>query len=110
MTDRYLKDAYGDYAESEKLYMPVSATDARLHPKRVIYGMEIGDDSIAIDAEWLLEEGRFANEYAGKKLAVTVAENGEINASLDDKQITIHRMYWFAWYSFHPKTALIEGN
>jgi hypothetical protein len=110
MTDRYLKDAYGDYAESEKLYMPVSATDARLHPKRVIYGMEIGDDSIAIDAEWLLEKGQFANEYAGKKLIVTVADNGETNASLDDEQITIHRMYWFAWYSFHPRTALIDSN
>ena len=110
MTDRYLKDAYGDYAESEKLYMPVSATDARLHPKRVIYGMEIGDDSIAIDAEWLLEEGQFANEYSGKKLVITVADNGEVDASLDDEQITIHRMYWFAWYSFHPRTALIDGN
>lgn len=110
MTDRYLKDAYGDYAESEKLYMPVSATDARLHPKRVIYGMEIGGDSIAIDAEWLLEEGRFANKYEGKKLVVNVAENGEIDASLDNQQITIHRMYWFAWYSFHPRTALIDGS
>jgi len=110
MTDRYLKDAYGDYAESEKLYMPVSATDARLHPKRVIYGMEIGDDSIAIDAEWLLEAGQFANEYAGKKLVITVADNGEVDASLDDEQITIHRMYWFAWYSFHPRTALIDGD
>jgi hypothetical protein len=110
MTDRYLKDAYGDYAKSEKLYMPVSATDARLHPKRVIYGMEIGDDSIAVDAEWLLEEGQFANKYAGKKLVITVADNGEVDASLDDQQITIHRMYWFAWYSFHPRTALINSN
>jgi hypothetical protein len=110
MTDRYLKDAYGDYAESEKLYMPVSATDARLHPKRVIYGMEIGDDSIAVDAEWLLEEGQFANEYTGKKLVITVADNGEVDASLDDQQITIHRMYWFAWYSIHPRTSLINGN
>ena len=109
-SDRYMKDAYGDYAESERLYMPVSATDARLHPKRVIYGMEIDDSSIAIDAEWLLKEGRFSNEYDSKKLLITMSDNGEVIASLDGQQITIHRMYWFAWYSFHPKTALIDGN
>jgi hypothetical protein len=95
-SDSYMKDAYGDYAESERLYMPVSATDARLHPKRVIYGMEIGDQSVAIDAEWLLKEGRFSNEYVGKELVIKMADNGEVNASLDGQQVTIHRMYWFA--------------
>jgi hypothetical protein len=109
-SDRYQKDAYGDYAESEKLYMPVSATDARLHPKRVVYAMEIGDTAIAIDAEWLVAEGSFSNEYEGKTLLVSLANNGEIEASLEGQSITIHRMYWFAWYSFHPKTALIEGS
>jgi hypothetical protein len=109
-SDRYLKDAYGDYAESEKLYMPVSATDARLHPKRVVYAMEIGDAAIAIDAEWLAAEGSFSNEYEGKTLLVSLASSGEISATLEDQPLTIHRMYWFAWYSFHPKTALIEGT
>jgi hypothetical protein len=109
-SDRYLKDAYGDYHESERLYMPVSATDARLHPKRVIYGMEIGETAIAIDAEWLVRENQFSNEYEGKKLLVNMADNGEVAASLDGQQITIHRMYWFAWYTFHPKTALIKGS
>jgi hypothetical protein len=106
----YQKDAYGDYAESERLYMPVSATDARLHPKRVIYGLEIGDQAIAIDGEWLMKEGRWSNQYEGKELILILDKSGEISASLDGKQVTIHRMFWFAWYSFHPKTALIDGS
>ena len=109
-SERYTRDAYAEYAESEKLYMPVSATDARLHPKRVIYGMEIGDRALAIDSEWLAKEGRWSNEYAGKKLVLTLNRNGEVSALLDDERISIHRMYWFAWYSFHPQTALIDGN
>jgi hypothetical protein len=56
-SDAYQKTAY---AESEKLYMPVSASDARLHPKRVILGLEIGDQAIAIDNEWLAEEGSWS--------------------------------------------------
>jgi hypothetical protein len=110
LSEEYMKDAYGDYAESERLYMPVSATDARLHPKRVIYGMEIGNRALAVDSEWLMKEGRWSNDYEGKKLLLTMDQNGEVAASLDGKSITVHRMFWFAWYSFHTNTALIDGN
>ena len=109
-TDRYQKDAYTDYAKSERLYMPVSATDARLHPKRVIYGMEVGERALAVDAEYLAQEGSWSNEYEGQKLILSLKTGGEVEASLDGKPITIHRMYWFAWYTFHPNTALIEGH
>lgn len=109
-SDRYQKDAYAEYAESERLYMPVSATDARLHPKRLIYGMEIGERALAVDAGWLAKQGQWSNEYEGKKLLLSLRAGGEVAASLDGEPIIIHRMYWFAWYSFHPKTALIESN
>ena len=109
-SDHYQEDAYAEYAESDSIYMPVSATDARLHPKRVIYGIEIGERALAVDAGWLESEGRWSNEYDGKKLFLKQQPNGEVEASLDGEQLTIHRMYWFAWYSFHPQTALIDGN
>lgn len=109
-TDAYMKDAYGDYAESERLYMPVSATDARLHPKRVIYAMEIGDQAVAIDGEWLTQQGAWSDEFKGQSLDVVLNDSGEVTASLDGNAITITRMYWFAWYSFHPQTALIDGS
>ncbi len=106
----YMKDAYGDYAGSERLYMPVSATDARLHPKRVIYGMEIGERALAVDGEWLVKNKYWSNDYEGKELLLTMDLNGEVEASLDGKPITVHRMFWFAWYTFHTNTALIDGK
>ncbi len=109
-TDSYQKTAYGDYAESERLYMPVSATDARLHPKRMILGLEIGDQAIAIDSEWLAEERSWSDNFKGQKLLVSMNNTGEVIASLDNKSITVHNMYWFAWYTFHPNTALIKNN
>ena len=96
--------------ESDRLYMPVSSTDARLHPKRVIYGMEIGDRAVAVDAGWLAQTGHWSNDYEGQKLSLRLRASGEVDASLDGEQITIHRMYWFAWYTFHPSTALIDGK
>ena len=109
-TDTYLKDAYGDYAESDRLYMPVSATDARLHPKRVIYAMEIGEQAFAIDSKWLAEKGHWSDDFNGQDLVVTYAGDGTVSAKLDGTPVTITRMYWFAWYSFHPQTALIDGK
>lgn len=109
-SERYMKDAYADYAESERLYMPVSATDARLHPKKVIYGLEIGERALAIDSKWLLKQGGWSNDYENKKLLLTMDEFGEVTALLDDEQIAVHRMYWFAWFSFHPHTALINSD
>jgi hypothetical protein len=109
-TDSYQKTAYGDYAQSERLYMPVSATDARLHPKRMILGFEIGDQAIAIDSEWLAEERSWSNEYEGEMLTLAMNETGEVTAFLGNKSITVHNMYWFAWYTFHPGTALIKKN
>ena len=109
-SDMYMKDAYGDYAESDRLYMPVSATDARLHPKRVIYAMEIGEQAFAFDGEWLAKQGHWSDEFKAQKLEVTHDGNGEVTASLDGEAVTITRMYWFAWYSFHPQTALIDGS
>jgi len=108
-TDMYMKDAYGDYAESDRLYMPVSATDARLHPKRVIYAMEIGEQAFAIDGEWLEKQGIWLDDFNDQALVVTY-KDGLVSASLDGNPITITRMYWFAWYSFHPQTALIDGS
>ena len=109
-SETYTKDAYADYAGSDRLYMPVSATSARLHPKRVIYGLEIGERALAIDSEWLLKEGGFSDEYDGKKLVFKLTGNGEVDASLDGERVTVHRMYWFAWYSFHPQTSLVDGH
>jgi len=109
-TDRYQKVAYGDYAQSKHLYMPVSATDARLHPKRVIYALEIGDQALAIDARWLAKEKHWSNVIDKQKLVVDFGVDGVVSASLDDHLLPITRMYWFAWYSFHPDTALINGD
>lgn len=109
-SEYYTGDAYGDYATNDRLYMPVSATDARLHPKRVIYAMEIGEQAFAIESEWLASNGKWSDDYYGKKLEVTLADSGEVTASLDGDTVIITRMYWFAWYSFHPQTALIDGT
>jgi len=104
----YSKVAYGDYASSERLLFPVSSTDARLHVKKLVYGVEIAAQSIALESEWLLEEGAWEHEINGQLVRLEVGDDGAVKGAFDGQPIVVHRMYWFAWYSFHPDTSLID--
>ena len=59
----YKKNAYGDYTTSDRLLFPVSTQDARLHAKKIIFGVETaGGHSIAVDSAWLSEQGSWEHE------------------------------------------------
>jgi len=106
--DQYVKNAYGDYATSDRLLFPVSAQDARLHAKKVIYGVELGDHSIAVNSEWLLQSGSWEHDIEGQSVRLQVDDAGGVQGFAGEKPIPVHRMFWFAWYSFHPDTSLID--
>ena len=106
----YMPKVYGDYDQSERLLFPVKLQDARLHRKRVIYGVKVGQQAIAVDAEWLGEQESWSYELDDGLLSLELAEDGGVLASLNGSPIAAHRMYWFAWYSFNPQTALIKGD
>lgn len=106
--EMYRENPYGDYASSNRLLFPVSAQDARLHAKKVVYGLETGGQPIAVESGWLLKQGGWSQDVNGKPLRLSVDASGGVTASLDGKPLAVHRMYWFAWYSFHPNTALID--
>jgi hypothetical protein len=104
---QYSKAAYGDYASSDRLLFPVTSEDARLHVKKIIYGVEISDQSIAVESGWLQEHDVWEHEIDGQTIRLEIDQAGAVRGYLDDQPIAVHRMYWFAWYSFHPDTSLI---
>ncbi len=105
---QYVKKTYGDYDSSDRLLFPVTDMDARLHVKKVIYGVEIKGLSIAVEDEWLKKIGSWEHDVKGTTLRLEVDEAGGVTGSLGGKPVPVHRMYWFAWYSFHPDTGLID--
>lgn len=103
----YTANPYGDYASSDKVFFPLSNRDARIHPKMVVFGMEIGDASLAVTDEYLRANPRIETELAGEKLVIERAADGMVNASrADGSVVPAIRLFWFAWASFHPKTEL----
>ena len=85
----------------------VTVQSARLARKRGIYGVELDDRAVAIDAEWLSGQERWSHETAAGELSLSVGADGGVTGLLNGDPVPVHRMFWFAWYSFHPTTALI---
>ena len=109
--EKYTKDPYADYSGSDHLLFPVSRSDARLHVKQVVYGVEVQGRSIAVDSDWLESVGAWEQDIGGHSLKLAIDSAGGVGGQLDGEAIPVHRMYWFAWFNFHPDTSLIyEGN
>lgn len=106
----YAGKAYGSYDQSDRLMFPVDLQDARLHRKKMVYGLRLGAQALAVDEEWLRGQGGFSRQLEDGMLRLELADDGGIDASLDGRPLAAHRMYWFAWYSFNPDTALIGGK
>lgn len=105
---QYTKNAYGDYATSDRLLFPVSVEDARLHAKKIIFGVDKGTQPVAVESEWLMKNGSWEHEINGQLVRLQMDEAGGVSGFLSGDEIPVHRMFWFAWYSFHPNTSLID--
>ncbi len=103
---------YGDYAKSDRLMFPVSLTDARLHPKMVVYGANIDGHPVAYAQDYLQKKHSVDDMIDGRALTVVYGEDGGVVVSdpKSGKSWVAHRLFWFAWYSFHPDTLLRKAN
>jgi hypothetical protein len=102
------KAPYGDYDSSAKLMFPV-ALDRRLHPKTVVYGIETAEGSYAI-TERVLEAHRSFEQGGEGGLVWTLTDSGQVDVKRPDtgEEFVPHRMFWFAWASFHTDTVLFD--
>jgi hypothetical protein len=105
------KSPYGDYKSSDRIMFPVALSDARLHPKRVVHGSEIDGQPVAYEQNYLQEKGHLSDQVGGQQLSIHYQSDGSVQISNSaGKQWTAHRMFWFAWYTFHPDTLLRDGD
>ncbi len=105
------KQPYGDYDTNERLMFPASgAAGLRLHPKTVVYGIELEQGSVAVSERALKAEGRVSMTIEGDILVFERQQDGSVQARSERRQTALvaHRMFWFAWASFHPGTTLYD--
>ena len=105
----YSRDPYARYRNSDGLMFPVSAVDDRMRPKSVVYGFDIGGEAIAFSKALLDEKGRVVHEFAGNDVTVTMHDDGSVRLVGEDGNVHAPiRLFWFAWYTFHPETELVQ--
>jgi len=104
----YTADRFGEYRESTRLFMPVSATDERVHAKTVVFGFGLPSGDIAYAESVLQENSSYEHDLDGAKAVVTLHDDGSVSMLHGDQTFYPTRLFWFAWYTFHPGTNLIH--
>ena len=107
---QYGKDPYGSYYEDSFIWFPVEGQDDRIHPKTVIFGIEINGQYKAYKEDDLKELTVINDTFAGKKIKVKRDKSGIVRVSdaITNKEIVKERGFWFSWYAFHPETELYQ--
>lgn len=108
--DYQKQSPYGDYDSDPRLMFPVRENDLRVHPKTVVFGVNIGHEAAAVSERLLDDSGKHRQTLAsGAVLDWRRNRDGsvEVTASAGPALLP-HRMFWFAWYTFNPHTAFAD--
>ncbi len=104
----YTQDRYAEYRDSTRLFMPVSASDERVHAKTVVFGFDLPSGAVAYTDTVLQADGNYSHDLNGAEAVVTLHDDGKVSMRRGDQTHHPIRVYWFAWYTFHPETDLIH--
>jgi hypothetical protein len=104
----YGTDPYGNYYEDSFLIFPVENEDDRIHPKTVIFGIEVGGVYKAYQEDDLIENPLIEDTVNDVNLIIKRDEVGIVSITKADtnEEVVKERDFWFAWYAFHPDTEL----
>jgi hypothetical protein len=107
----YGRDPYGSYYEDSFLMFPVENSDKSIHPKTVIFGIEVNGVYKAYKEEDLMRMGTFEDTVSNMRIRITRDDAGIVRITRVEtgEEIVKERDFWFAWYAFHPDTLLYEG-
>lgn len=107
--DRYNATAYASYFTTDEVMFPVEPTDDRFANKYPVIGVRVGEIAKAypVDAIANTPGGRVEDTINGQPLILEVTGDPQtirIIQAPEDARV-IHT-FWFAWYAFHPQTAV----
>ncbi len=105
---RYGVDPYGSYYEDSFVFFPVENVDDRIHPKTVIFGVEVNGSYKAYQEDDLKELNVIEDTVSGVNIRLERDESGIVTVINRETggEIVKERGFWFAWYAFHPDTEL----
>ncbi len=107
----YTKTPYTRYESSDKLMFPVSQSKPLFKNKEKVIGIEIDGKFKAYPFSKLKKiKGDLNDQFNGKELVVKFDKASQSAQIFDESgnELPTITMYWFAWYAFHPDTAIFK--
>jgi hypothetical protein len=104
----YGVDPYGSYYIDSFLFFPVENMSVTVHPKTVVFGIEVNGTYRAYMEDDLKRVGSITETVGGVEIKIERDTAGIVKiTNLDTgSEIVKERDFWFAWYAFHPDTTL----
>ena len=103
----YGRSPYLGYAKARALYFPVEGPRApHYHPKEPVLGVEVDGQFKAYPFSELAKQGRssISDTLGGKKIWIEWDAEAYSAGIEPQSGVSSTRLFWFAWYAFHPKT------
>jgi hypothetical protein len=101
---------YIAYERSRSLWQPVAHRDRRFHPKEWVLGLELAGVFKAYPFSVLDEAPTPVEDLVGGRRVKIHFDDGTAWAENGDGGLLpAVRMFWFAWYAFHPETSVYAG-
>lgn len=110
----YTRSPYGNYDQSTATYFPVTAESRQYHPKERVMGITINGKHKAYPFAELAKLGTttLQDTFQGQQLRIEIDvpnRDGKIIGA-DGKPLDLVNGFWFAWYAFHPDTAIFKAG
>ncbi|MEH6649376.1 MAG: DUF3179 domain-containing protein [Motiliproteus sp.] len=111
----YRRSPYGDYDSNERIYFPVEFLSRRYHPKERVLGVELNGKYKAYPIAELAKHGdlrSLTDSFGDQQLRIDYdlfSRSGRVFTA-NGVELPVINAYWFAWYGFHPKTAVYTAN
>ena len=110
----YDRDPYGGYEQSTQLFFSVQFMSQAFHPKERVLGIEYQGEEKAYPFSELAKNGlsgTVSDVLAGEELQIVYnAEHRTARVILaTGEELPGVNLFWFAWYAFHPNTAVYRG-
>ena len=104
----YTQDHYASYRDTAGLMFPVATTDDRVGAKTVVFGFDLASGAIAYTESLLQQHGSYRHALDGEDAVVTLRGDGSVVLERGGVSYFPTRLFWFAWFTFHPETDLIR--
>ena len=105
----YDQSAYKGYEKTPRLMFPVKDLNPYLATKELVIGIELNGKYKAYTLKKLKKNKKPMEDIVGgQKILITYypKSNSAVITDENDQILPSTRLYWFAWYAFHPDTEL----